>query len=76
MKLETAQVGTRVRVQSGHRKPHLRGAVGTIQKRYGVPAYTAFEVSFPDGQTELLWDHQLEEMREPAQRPKRRWPFW
>ena len=73
MKLEDASVGTRVRVQLDYRNPTLRGALGTIKKRYGVPNYEAFEVSFPDGRTELYWDHQLEEA---PLRTKRRWVFW
>ena len=74
--LEDAQVGMRVRVQADYRDPQRRGSVGTIQKRYGVPEYTAFEVLFPDGQTKLFWEHQLEEVREPSSRPKRWWVFW
>ena len=65
-----------MRVQSDHREPGRQGSVGTIQKRYGTPDCTAFEVSFPDGQAELFWDHQVEEAKEPAHRPKRRWAFW
>jgi len=49
MELEGAQVGTRVRVQVDYRDPQRRGAVGTIQKRYGVAEYKAFEVLFADG---------------------------
>jgi hypothetical protein len=74
--LENPQVGTRVRVQVEYRDPQRRGSVGTIQKRYGVPEYMAFEVLFSDGQTELFWDHQLEEAKEPSTRSKRRWVFW
>ena len=76
MELEDARVGTRVLVRSDYREPTRQGSVGTIQKRYGTPDYTAFEVSLPDGQTELFRDHQLEEAREPAHRPKRWWVFW
>jgi hypothetical protein len=73
MELEDRRVGTRVRVRLGHRKPDMRASVGTIEKRYCVPDYVAFEVSFPDGRTELFWDHQLE----PASpRPKWWWAFW
>jgi hypothetical protein len=50
--------------------------MGTIRKRYGNPDYRAFEVSFADGQTELFWDHQLEEAKEILPRSKRRWVFW
>jgi hypothetical protein len=64
--LENPQVGTRVRVQADYRDPPRRGSVGTIQKRYGVAEYTAFEVLFADGQTELFWDHQLKEAKESA----------
>jgi hypothetical protein len=73
MELEDARVGTPVRVDLDYRKAHLQGLVGTIKKHYGAPNYTAFEVLFPDGRTELFWDHQLEEV---SLRPKRWWVFW
>jgi len=76
MELWNARIGMRVRVQLDYRKPHRQGAVGTIKKRYGIPDYTAFEVMFPDGQTELFWDHQLEEEMELTSRPKRWWVLW
>ena len=76
MELEVAQVGTRVRVQLDYGEPPpLQGALGTIQKRYGVPEYTAFEVLFADGRTKLFWEHQLEEAKELSSRPKRWWVF-
>ena len=74
--LKNPQVGTRVRVQADYRDLQRRGAVGTIQQRYGVAEYTAFEVLFADGQTELFWDHQLKEAKEPSTRSKRWWVFW
>jgi hypothetical protein len=73
--LENAQVGTKVRVQVDYRDPQRRGLVGTIQKRYGVAEYMAFEVLFADGQTELFWDHQLEEAKETSFASKWRWLF-
>jgi hypothetical protein len=73
--LENAQVGTKVRVQVDYRDPQRRGSIGTIQKRYGVAEYTAFEVLFADGHTELFWDHQLEEAKETSLRSKLRWVF-
>jgi hypothetical protein len=76
MDLEDVRLGTRVLVHLDYRKPHRQGAVGTIRKRYGTRHYTAFEVLFPDGKTELFWDHQLEEAKEPSSRPKRWWVFW
>jgi len=33
--------------------------VGAIKKRYGTRDYAVLEVSLPDGQTKLYWDHQL-----------------
>jgi hypothetical protein len=76
VELEEARVGARVRVQLDYRKPHRRGAVGTINKRYGIPEYTTFEVLFADGRRELFWDHQLEEAKESLPRIERRWLFW
>jgi hypothetical protein len=76
MDVEYARLGTSVLVQLDYRKPHRRGSIGTIRKRYGTRHYTAFEVLFPDGKTELFWDHQLEETKEALPRTKRRWVFW
>jgi hypothetical protein len=76
MDLEGARVGTSVLVRLDYREPHRQGAIGTIKKRYGTPDYRAFAVSFPDGQTELFWDHQLEEAKDPFPRAKRRWVLW
>jgi hypothetical protein len=74
--LEEARIGTRVRVQVEYRDPQRRGLVGTIHKRYGVAEYTAFEVLFADGQSELFWDHQLKEAKEQSFGSKRWWVFW
>jgi hypothetical protein len=74
--LDEARIGTRVRVQVDYRDPQRRGSVGTIQQHYGVAEYMVFEVLFPDGQTELFWEHQLEEVKEPSTRSKRWWVFW
>ena len=77
MELEDVRVGTSVLVRVDYRKPHRRGVMGTIKKRYGNSAYRAFEVLFADGQTELFWDHQLQEAKEFLSRPKNRWwVFW
>jgi hypothetical protein len=76
MELWDARIGTRVQVQLDYRKPHRQGAVGTIQKRYGTSDYRAFEVMFPDGQTGLFWDHQLEAAKSSLTRTKRWWVFW
>lgn len=76
MDLEDARVGTSVLVRLDYRKSHRQGATGTIKKRYGTSDYRAFEVAFPDGQTELFWDHQLVETKECFTSAKRRWVFW
>ena len=76
MDLENVRLGTSVLVLSDYRKPQRQGSVGTIKKRYGVPEYTAFEVLFADGKSQLFWDHQLEEAKEPSTRSKRWWVFW
>jgi len=72
VELEDARVGTSVQVLSDYRKPDRQGWVGTIKKRYGTRHYTAFEVLFLDGQSELFWDHQLEE----SEKPRSRAPWW
>jgi hypothetical protein len=76
MEVLNARTGTRVKVQLDYRRPPRRGVVGTIRKCYGSREYTAFEVLFPDGRTELFWDHQLEEVKDSSSRSKRRWVFW
>ena len=77
MELEDARLGTSVQMLLDYRKPQRRGSVGTIKQRYGSADYTAFEVLFPDGHSELFWDHQLEESQKPSSRPLWwRWLFW
>ncbi len=73
MDVEDAHLGTGVLVQLDYRKPHRQGAVGTIRKRYGTRHYTAFEVLFPDGNSQLFWEYQLEEARERSSREKWWW---
>ena len=77
MELEDARIGTTVLVRLDYKKPHRKGAIGTIKKRYGNPDYRAFEVLLPDGQTDLFWDYQLEQAKGFSPRSKkRRWVFW
>jgi hypothetical protein len=76
VEVEDARLGTSVQVLLDYRKPQRRGSVGTVKKRYGTDHYTAFEVLFPDGKSELFWEHQLEEAKELFSRPKRWWVFW
>jgi len=42
-----------------HRRPALRGLVGTIKQRYGDSSYLALEVLFENGRSELFWHHEL-----------------
>ena len=63
---EEARIGRRVRVRADHRSTTLRGLVGTIEKRWGDPHYTALDVLLDDGSTQLFWHHELEEVE--------RWP--
>jgi hypothetical protein len=55
-----------VRVSYAYRKPALRGSVGSIKKLWGEPHYAAVEVRLDDGSSELLWRHEVEELREEA----------
>lgn len=61
---EEAQIGKRVRVRADHRMTPLRGLVGTIEKRWGDPSYTALDVLLDEGRSELFWHHELEEIAE------------
>lgn len=73
MKSEEALIGMRVKVGDGHRKPELRGAVGTIVQRYGDPGYVALDVLLEDGRSELFWHHDLEETDAPSTIETRSW---
>jgi hypothetical protein len=66
MRLREAHVGARVRVSYAYRKPALQGSVGSIEKLWGEPHYAAVEVRLDDGSSELLWRHEVEELREVA----------
>ncbi|MGI8909945.1 MAG: hypothetical protein ACR2JR_05235 [Rubrobacteraceae bacterium] len=56
---EEARPGMKVRISDGHRRPALRGLIGTINQRYGDSSYVALEVLFENGQSELFWHHEL-----------------
>ena len=64
MRSEEAQIGKRVRVRKDHRKVELRGLEGTIAHRWGNPNYSAFDVLLDDGDWQLFWYHELEEVDE------------
>lgn len=66
MRSAEARVGARVRISPDYRKPGLRRAVGTVEKVWGSPHYAAVEVRLDRGRSELLWCHEVEEVREEA----------
>jgi hypothetical protein len=60
---EEARIGKRVRVREGARlRSTLSTLVGTIEKRWGDPTYTALDVLLDDGSRQLFWHHELEEV--------------
>ena len=63
---EEARIGKRVRIRADHRSVPLRGLEGTIEKRWGNPAYVALDVMLDDGDSELFWYYELEEIAERA----------
>ena len=63
MRSEEACIGKRVRVREVTREsPSLSASVGTIEKRWGDPSYTALDVLLDDGTLKLFWHHELEEV--------------
>lgn len=66
MRSREARVGARVKVRPVYRKLRLRGAVGTVEKVWGEPHYPAVEVRLDAGGSELLWRHEVEEIRKDA----------
>ena len=60
---EEMRIGRRVRVREDVRlRPALLTSVGTIEKRWGDPTYTALDVLLDDGSRQLFWHHELEEV--------------
>jgi hypothetical protein len=66
MKSEEACVGKRVRVREDHRKANLRGRKGTIVERWGNPSHVALDVLLDEGDWQLFWYHELEEIKEES----------
>jgi hypothetical protein len=64
MKSEEACVGKRVRVREDHSKADLRGRRGTIVERWGNPNHVALDVLLDEGEWQLFWYHELEEVQE------------
>ena len=63
---EEARIGKRVRIRQDHLSVPLRGLVGTIEKRWGNPDYVALDVMLDDGDSQLFWYYELEEIAERA----------
>jgi hypothetical protein len=63
---EEARIGKRVRIRQDHRSVPLQGLVGTIEKRWGNPDYVALDVMLDDGDSQLFWYYELEEIAERA----------
>jgi hypothetical protein len=66
MKSEDAHVGKRVKVREDHRKATFRGRKGTIVERWGNPDYVALDVVLDEGDWQLFWYHELEEVNEES----------
>ena len=64
MRPEEARIGKRVRVREDHRKTDFRGLEGTIAKSWGDPAYPALDVLLDEGDWQLFWYYELEEVSE------------
>lgn len=71
MKSEETQIGKRVWVREANLKTNLRGQEGTIAKRWGNLSYTALDVLFDDGNWQLFWYHELEEVDEEGRGARR-----
>jgi hypothetical protein len=63
---EEARIGKRVRIRQDHRSVPLRELAGTIEKRWGNPDYVALDVMLDDGDSQLFWYYELEEIAERA----------
>jgi hypothetical protein len=64
MRSEEAQIGKQVRVRTSSRTGNARAQESTIAKRWGNPAYSALDVLLDDGDWQLFWFHELEEVDE------------
>jgi hypothetical protein len=63
---EEMQIGKRVRVRKDHHTANWSGQEGTISKSWGDPTYSALDVDFDDGRSELFWHYELEEIGQRA----------
>jgi hypothetical protein len=57
-----ARRGMAVRVKNRHWKSGYNGMSGTVEHVWGDAGYPALDVRFGDGQLELFWFHELDEV--------------
>jgi len=62
MRSEEAQIGKRVRVRMDHHPVNLRGQEGVIVKKWGTPSYAALDVLLDEGDWQLFWYYELDEV--------------
>jgi len=62
MRSEEAQIGKRVRVRMDHHTVNLRGQEGVIVKKWGTPSYAALDVLLDEGDWQLFWYYELDEV--------------
>jgi hypothetical protein len=62
MRSEEAQIGKRVRVRMDHQTVNLRGQEGIIVKKWGTPSYAALDVWLDEGDWQLFWYYELDEV--------------
>lgn len=70
MRAQQARVGMKVRVFPKHRIEERRGMVGRVVGCYGGEGYIiAVDVRFADGQCQLFWPGDLDDISSPR-------PWW
>ena len=57
-----AQTGVTVRVKKGRWKSGFEGMRGTVEHVWGHADYPALDVRFENGQLELFWFHELDQV--------------
>ena len=66
MKSEKARIGMRVRARDSLLRTELRGKNGTVARIWGHLGFSALDVLFDDGGSQLFWHHELEEIKDGA----------
>jgi hypothetical protein len=63
MKSEKARIGMRVRARDSLLRTELRGKNGTVARIWGHPEFSALDVLFDDGGSQLFWHHEWKRLR-------------